>query len=115
MTDSARGGLEATRKIQRQFTQKRPKVLKLLGTGPLVHAEQRGLLKPFQKLRGRHIGNQHALFNQFVCVVALHRLDRLRSCAAHQKEYASPGCRNQAPRVAHAHLRRTCIKPMQPV
>ena len=40
-----------------------------------MNAEQRGLLERFEELCGGHIGNQHALLNQFVGVVSLHGLD----------------------------------------
>ena len=69
------GRFQTARQIQRQLTQKGTEVLELFCAGALVNAKQRRPLERFEELCGGHIGNQHALFDQLVGVVAVHRLD----------------------------------------
>ena len=67
--------LHSPGEIQRQLAQKGAKVLELLGAGTLVNPKKRRLLQRLKELRRGDVGNQHALFDQLVGAVAMHRLD----------------------------------------
>src|SRR3989344_4236786 len=47
----------------------------LLGRGALVHTEQAGLSALGDKVSAAHVGGQHGLFDEFVCIVAGARHD----------------------------------------
>ena len=64
-------GLRARHKGNAQLFQKSPQVLQLFILGAFMHTKQRRQLVLLQEFGGTYVGRQHALFNDFVGVVAL--------------------------------------------
>jgi hypothetical protein len=70
-----RGRLVAAGERQCAASEEIPEDRELLGCRPFVHAVQRGMLVPGEKLRGADVRGEHAFLDQLVRVVAHHRHD----------------------------------------
>ena len=72
-----RGRFCTAAQVQGQLAQKFPHIGEALRAGTLVHPKQHRVAGRFQEFSGSHVGCQHALFDQFVRIIALHGNYRL--------------------------------------
>ena len=104
-----RGGFNPAKQIQRQLTQEGTQVLELLGARASCTRNSAGCSSA-SSLRGGHIGNQHALLDQLVGIIALHGFDRSDLALFIKQDRVSCVSKSSAPRDPA----RSVVKPIEP-